>query len=129
MRYFLLLAAAVFLFAGSLSAISLYVGVLEGTVTTDDGTVLKDVKVVAVPSSASAPSCEALAKKKGSQNATTGPNGKYKFVALRPGMYTLCYGLSSYQTVLRKTEIKESVTSRIDIVLKKSEASQTQTQP
>ena len=137
MKLRVLISCALF-FCASAFAISLYVGYVEGKITDESGAVLKGAKIVITPKSSdskegtqSAPAnCDEMAKKKGSQKATSGPNGRYKFVAVRPGQYTICFGLEGYQTVFQQTEIKQAVTNTFNITLKKPVAqSETQSQP
>jgi hypothetical protein len=113
----------------SASAISLYVGYVEGKIVDESGAPLERVRIVLAPQAAepkeatqTAPAgCEELSKKKGAQSAKTGSNGKYKFVAVRPGNYTICFGLEGYQTIVKKSEIKQAVTNTFDITLKRTE--------
>ncbi len=114
-------------------AISMYVGVVEGKITDEGGAQLKGAKIVLTLKPANskeeqAPAnCEEQAKKKGSQSASSGSNGQFKFVAVRPGVYNICFGLEGYQTQWKQAEIKQSVTNTFNVTLKKPEPEQTRT--
>ncbi len=128
-------AVALFLIPAAASfAISMYVGVVEGKITDESGAPLKGAKIVLTlkPSDSKdeqAPAnCEEQAKKKGSQSAGSGSNGQYKFVAVRPGIYNICFGLEGYQTQWKQSEIKQSVTNTFNVTLKKLAPAVDQTQ-
>ena len=105
-------------------------GYVEGTVKDENGNVLQGAGVVLTPASSNSKettqttpaSCEA---KKGSQTAKSGANGLYKYVAVRPGKYSLCYSLEGYETIFKEVEIKQAVTNTFNIVLRKPAAAQT----
>jgi len=127
MALFLIPAAAAF-------AISMYVGVVEGKITDEAGAPLKGAKIVLTLKPADskedkAPeNCEEQAKKKGSQSASSGSNGQYKFVAVRPGVYNICFGLEGHQPQWKQSEIKQSVTNTFNVTLKKPAPAKDQTQ-
>ncbi len=114
-------AAFAFFLTSALLAVSLYFGSLEGMVKSENGSALKGVRVIATPGPGSIQCNEAS---KGSQIASSGANGRYKFVALKPGNYAVCYAAPEYASVRMYTQVKEGVTNVLTVTMKEQQTGQ-----
>ena len=103
-RFTLILAACLLLVAPLVVAQT--TGTIEGTVTDQNGGTLPGVTV-----EAKSPNLQ------GMRTATTANDGRYRFVSLPPGMYTVSASLSGFSTVQKTAQVTLDATSTMVFAL------------
>ncbi|MCI0412470.1 carboxypeptidase-like regulatory domain-containing protein [bacterium] len=81
----------------------------EGKVTDENGKALKGVEISLIAVDAGeVEQVKGAAESDGKKNLSslTGGNGKYRFIAVRPGFYRVRYSINGYQTLEKLMEFK-----------------------
>jgi uncharacterized GH25 family protein len=81
----------------------------EGKVTDENGKILKGVEISVIAVDATeVEQVKGASETNGKKNLNTitGNNGKYRFIAVRPGFYRVRYSINGYQTVEKLMEFK-----------------------